>query len=72
MTQNKQILSHMARFGAITPLVAMREYGVMRLAARIHDLQGDGLDINSVMRSRRTALTGRMVRFAEYSLEVGS
>lgn len=39
MTQQcKAILDYMDEFGSITPLEAMRDLGVMRLAARIHDL----------------------------------
>lgn len=39
MTQTEKVLRHMKRFGSITPLEAMEEYGIMRLGARIWDLK---------------------------------
>ena len=42
MTQTEKVLRHMKRFGSITPLEAMEEYGIMRLGARIWDLKREG------------------------------
>ena len=38
----------------ITPLIALREYGMMRLAARIWDLREDGFIIQERMKRVRT------------------
>ena len=36
--QCRAILEYLDDYGSITPLEAMRDLGIMRLAARIHDL----------------------------------
>jgi hypothetical protein len=41
MTQNEQVLSWLTK-ATIGPMEAMRELGVMRLAARIKDLRDEG------------------------------
>lgn len=45
MTQCDRILRHMKDYGSIDPMVAIHEYGCMRLASRIADLRGMGHDI---------------------------
>lgn len=45
MTQNETVLAHL-RHGPITPLVALREHGIMRLGARIWDLRRMGYRID--------------------------
>lgn len=42
MNQRQRILRHLQTFGSITALEAMQEYGIMRLAARIADLEKEG------------------------------
>lgn len=44
-TQNQRILAHLFANGAITPMDALRQYGVMRLGARIYDLKKMGVPI---------------------------
>lgn len=44
MTQNQKILAMLKR-GPVTPLVALRAIGCMRLASRIYDLRQEGHDI---------------------------
>lgn len=39
LTQREMVLRHLQQFGSITPHDAMREYGIMRLAARIAELR---------------------------------
>lgn len=68
MTQCERILKYIQDFGSINPMQAMKDLGVMRLAARVADLKNAGYKI-----SRRT-VTGRNrygnpVSFAEYRLE---
>ena len=67
MTQSDMILRYMHENGSITQWEAMREFGCMRLGARIYDLRKRGYDI------RRTLITGinrhdRTTRYAEYFL----
>lgn len=68
MTQCERILKFMQDHGSINPMQAMKEFGIMRLGARIYDLKKAGYHI-----SRRT-VTGRNrygepVSYAEYRLE---
>lgn len=49
MNQKKRIISYMNEFGSITPLEAMRDLGIMRLGARIWDLERDGYLIRHQM-----------------------
>ena len=41
-TQNERIIDYMNRFGSITPLEAIRDLGIMRLASRISDMRKRG------------------------------
>lgn len=43
--QCRRVLQYMVDFGTITQVEAMQELGVMRLAARIHDLRASGYAI---------------------------
>lgn len=47
MTQCEKVLRHLREFGTITPMDAIREYGCLRLGARICDLRRDGHQIKS-------------------------
>ncbi len=49
MTQTQQVLNHIEMYGSITPLEAMNEYGIMRLASRIAELKREGKPIQSKM-----------------------
>ena len=49
MTQCQRIKQWLDDFGSITPLEAMHELGIMRLAARISDLEKDGVEIHHEM-----------------------
>ena len=64
--QTAEILGHLQRHGAITPLTAQRNYYCYRLAARILELRQDGYPIQTVLQYR--AGRGRAVRFAEYRM----
>lgn len=71
MTQCERILKFMQDHGSINQMQAMKDLGVMRLAARVADLKKAGHKI-----TRRT-VTGRnrydeKVIFAEYRLEENS
>lgn len=41
-SQNRLVLNHLKKVGPITPLQALRRYGILRLGARIHDLRESG------------------------------
>lgn len=45
MTQCDRILRHMKDYGSIDPMEAIRDYGCMRLSARISDLKDRGYKI---------------------------
>ena len=47
VTQCDRVLIYIRDFGSITALDAMRDLGVMRLAARISDLKRQGYRIDS-------------------------
>lgn len=67
MTQNEIILEHMQKFGKITPLEAMSEYGIMRLASRITDLKHMGYKIKKETACSKNRY-GDKVHYASYSL----
>jgi hypothetical protein len=46
MTQNKQVLDALKR-GPLTPIKAMTDLGVMRLAGRVHELRLQGVEIST-------------------------
>lgn len=71
MTQTERILRHMKDYGSITPDVALREYGVMRLSSRIYDLKKSGVGIVSEDVTGRNRY-GEPVRFARYRLLGGN
>jgi len=50
MNQKDMILRHLKRYGRITPMQALGNYGVYRLAARISDLRAAGYRIETTMR----------------------
>ena len=66
-TQNKCVLDHMRQHGQITPLDALKEYGIMRLGARIFNLKQDGFDIKTEMIEVKNRFD-KTVRVASYSL----
>lgn len=49
MTQNQRLIEYMTEHGSITPLEAMTELGIMRLASRISDIKAMGYIIDSEM-----------------------
>jgi len=45
-SQNQMILAHLKTGKEISPRIALREYGSLRLAARVHDLKREGWPIH--------------------------
>lgn len=70
MKQEERVLKYMQDFGAITPLQALDDLGVMRLGARIYDLKKAGHPISRRMVTKKNRY-GEAVSFAEYRLEDG-
>lgn len=60
-SQNKKVLQHLKRIGAITHRQASKLYGIDRLSARIYDLKQAGWEI-----PRRMILLKSGKRVAEY------
>ena len=68
LTQSMRVLKYMMDFGKITPVDAMKDLGVMRLAARISDLEEQGFVIEHG-RESGTNRWGEKTNFASYSLK---
>lgn len=49
MSQSDMILAHLQAGESITPMEALKEYGIFRLAARIRDIREAGHDVQTVM-----------------------
>lgn len=67
MTQQEMILYHIEQYGSISPLEAMKQYGIMRLASRIHDLKKQGYVFNREVVTTKNRF-GEPVRYTRYSL----
>lgn len=65
MTQTEMVLRYMQDFGSITPVDAMREFGCMRLGARIYDLKRDGHVIITERKKHKNRY-GRKISYARY------
>ena len=66
--QADMILRYMQDCGTITPLDAMREFGCMRLSARIWDLRHAGHRISQTLVTSKNRY-GNTTTYAEYRLE---
>lgn len=62
LSQTKQIETYLKKGKALTPIVALKLFGCLRLAARVNDLRAQGLKIDS----RIVEKGGK--RFAEYKV----
>lgn len=67
MTQKEMINDHLETYGSITPVQALQEYGVMRLAARIADIKEDGYAIESELCESLNRFN-KKVRYSRYKL----
>tara|TARA_R100001530_G_scaffold114252_1_gene81211 strand:+ start:29 stop:247 length:219 start_codon:yes stop_codon:yes gene_type:complete len=66
-TQNKMILKHLKKQGKIDPKQAYDKYSCMRLSARIFDLRGDDIHIETTYKMVKNKF-GKKVKVAEYKL----
>jgi len=64
MTQKEALISYLLSGKSITPLKAWQEFGITRLAARIHELRKEGWEIESEI---RRSFSGK--NYARYSLK---
>ena len=69
VTQGMKILQYMRDYGSITPVEAFRDLGVMRLGARIYDLEQEGIRIVHE-RENGTNRMGEKTTYSRYRLEV--
>lgn len=67
-SQNDRILRHMKVFGSITAYEAIKEYGILRLAARIADLKELGYAIDSVTERSKNRF-GEKTHYKRYFLK---
>lgn len=67
MTQTEYIKEYLEKYGSITPLEALREFGCMRLAARINDLERCGMNIIHETEHYVNKL-GRKTSYARYKV----
>ena len=68
LTQCERIIRHLREVGPIDDLTAYSEYGIRRLASRIHDLKVQGYDI-VVETKRGKNRFGEPTHYAEYRLK---
>ena len=68
LTQSMKVLKYMMDFGSITPLDALKALAVMRLGARIWDLEKQGFEI---LHERETAKNryGENTTYCRYRLK---
>lgn len=69
-TQRLRIMQHLKSGKTLTQLEALREYGIMRLPARIEELRKRGEPIATEMITVENKY-GERVRVAEYRLQGG-
>lgn len=66
MTQTQKILDYIDKFGSISSMEAFLDLGITRLAARIHDIEHQGVSID-----RKTEYTlnrfNEKVHYTRYS-----
>lgn len=67
MSQCEMVLNHLRTNGSITPLEAEKEYGIMRLGARIYDLKQQGHVIGVKMETESNRF-GKPTTYARYFL----
>ena len=67
MTQKEMVVKYINDFGSISPLEALSDLGIMRLASRVTDLKKDGVKIVKAMEKSKNRY-GKTVRYARYRI----
>lgn len=68
MSQEMMVLNHLEKYGSITSLDAIKEYGITRLSDRIYTLRNKGYKITNDWTSGLNRF-GKKVRWVKYTLE---
>ena len=68
MSQKHRVLAHLRDGKVLNQLVATKQYGILRLPARISELRQDGHFIKTTMREVHNRF-GEKTRVANYILE---
>lgn len=68
-TQAQDVLEYIQEHGSITRLEALRECGVFELAARISELEGQGIKFDKSGRKKFVARNGRKGFCTVYKLK---
>lgn len=68
MTQNERVMRYICEFGSISSWEAFRDLGITRLAARIADIERDGIQF-SRQREATTNRYGEKTYYTRYSLK---
>ena len=66
MTQKEMVIQYITDFGSITPLEALADLGIMRLASRISELKQDGHKIKKETVKGKNRY-GKTTHYAKYS-----
>lgn len=67
MNQRKRVLEYIQRFGSISPLEALRDLGIMRLASRIFELRELGYQIIGKVEIGKNRY-GESIHYMRYSM----
>lgn len=68
MTQTERVIKHLKEYGSITPLEAIREYGITCLGARIWDLRDSGYEIETQTETSKNRF-GDKISYTKYVLK---
>lgn len=68
MNQKERVLQYMQEFGSITPVQAFADLGIMRLSARIFDLEADGVQIGRQTEKAKNRY-GEAVHYTRYFID---
>lgn len=68
MSQSDKVMRHLENYGSITPMEAVSEYGIYRLAAVVHSLRRRGAPIATDEIKGRNRY-GERIHYARYRLE---
>ena len=69
MNQREQVLSYIRQVGSITPLDAIREFGITRLASRVYEIKKrEGIELKATPEASVNRF-GKKVWYTRYSLQ---
>lgn len=71
-TQLDDVLEHLEKYGSITSMEAITEYGATRLSAIIYKLRHQGYNISTEMLTVKSKRYGRTTHYGKYTLIKGA